>query len=243
MNQMTAIQQKTAQFPVAEIKGITEQQYEDLLWMMVEEALSCSAHDIDHVRRVYKLALQIAGNYPEVNYEVLIPAVLLHDIGRREEDLDLTGKTDHAIVGAVKAREILEHMEIREEIICEIQKAIVTHRYRSGQGPASLEAAILYDADKLDAIGAVGIARTFMMAGQEGARLYRKVDLEAYTAENLTENGRILNQEAHAPNVEYRIKLKHIPERLITEAGRALARERANLMKDFFDALDREMGE
>jgi len=243
MNQTTAIQRKTAQLPAAEIKGITEQQYEDLLWMMVEEALSCSAHDIDHVRRVYKLALQIAGNYPEVNYEVLIPAVLLHDIGRREEDLDLTGRTDHAIVGAAKARAILEHMEIPEEVICEIQKAIVTHRYRSGRGPASLEAAILYDADKLDAIGAVGIARTFMMAGQEGSRLYRKVDLETYTAENLTENGRIQNQEDHAPNVEYMVKLKHIPDRLITEAGRALARERASLMKDFFDALDREMGE
>jgi uncharacterized protein len=243
MNQTTAIQRKTAQLPAAEFKGITEQQYEDLLWMMVEEALSCSAHDIDHVRRVYKLALQIAGNYPEVNYEVLIPAVLLHDIGRREEDLDLTGRTDHAVVGAVKAREILEHMGIREEVICEIQKAIVTHRYRSGRSPASLEAAILYDADKLDAIGAVGIARTFMMAGQEGARLYRKVDLETYTAENLTENGRIQNQEDHAPNVEYMVKLKHIPDRLITEAGRALAHERANLMKDFFDALDREMGE
>lgn len=243
MDQTTAIQRKTAQLPLTEIKGITEQQYEDLLWMMVEEALSCSAHDIDHVKRVYKLALQIAGHYPEVNYEVLIPAVLLHDIGRREEDLDLTGKTDHAMVGAAKAREILERMEIRDEVIHEIQKAILTHRFRSGRGPASLEAAILYDADKLDAIGAVGIARTFMMAGQEGAKLYRKVDLEAYTAENLTENGRILNLEDHAPNVEYAVKLKHIPERLITEVGRALARERAAVMKDFFDALDREMGD
>lgn len=243
MNQPTAIQQKSDLLALKEIKSISESQFEELLWLMVEDALSCSAHDIDHVRRVYKLALKIASFYPEVNYEVLIPAVLLHDIGRREEDLDLSGNTDHAIIGAVKAREILERMGIRMEIIEEIQKAIVTHRYRSGQRPSSLEAAILYDADKLDAIGAVGIARTFMMAGQEGAQLYRKVDLETYTSENLTENGRILNLENHAPNVEYLVKLKRIPERMITEVGRTMALKRAGIMKAFFDALDSEMSD
>ena len=243
MNQPTVIQKKSEAIPLQELKSISESQYEELLWMMVEDALSCSAHDIDHVRRVYKLALKIASYYPQVNYEVLVPAVLLHDIGRREEDLDLTGSTDHAVVGAVRAREILERMGIRLEIIEEIQKAIVTHRYRSGKRPSSLEAAILYDADKLDAIGAVGVARTFMMAGQEGAHLYRKVDLESYASENLTENGRIINLEAHAPNVEYLIKLRRIPERMMTEVGRAMALKRAGVMKAFFDALDHEMSE
>lgn len=224
-------------------EGLTEKDYEDLLWMMVEETLSCSAHDLDHIRRVYKLAMSIAAQYPQVKYDVLIPAVLLHDLGRRAEDQDLTGRTDHSIVSAVMAGEILGRMTFPKEVIAEVQDAIRSHRYRSGCRPETLEAAILYDADKLDAIGAVGIARTFMMAGQEGARMYRRVDLESYTAQNLTDHGRILQQADHAPNVEYLIKLRQIPDRLLTSAGRAMAQERASLMKLFFDALDKEIGE
>ncbi|MDO9592687.1 MAG: HD domain-containing protein, partial [Erysipelotrichaceae bacterium] len=224
------------------LKAISEETYEELLWTMVEETLVCSAHDIDHVRRVYKLALKIAANYDAVDYEVLIPATLLHDLGRRVEDQDPTGKTDHAMVGSAMAHDILERMGIEPEIVSKIQAAIETHRFRSDRVPGSLEAAILFDADKLDAIGAVGIARSYMLAGQEGSKLYREVDLEAYGPDNLTDNGRIMRLEAHAPNIEYLLKLKHIPDRLMTEAAKKIAVERAAVMKAFFYALDHEMG-
>lgn len=243
MRNDTNLMKQNSDHYLTHISGMTESQFEELLWTMVEEALSYSAHDMDHIKRVYRLAIQIASHYPDVNYEVLVPSVLLHDIGRRIEDQDPSGQTDHAVVGSVMARDILKRMEMREDVVCAVQEAILTHRFRSGSRPATLEAAILYDADKLDAIGAAGIARTFMMAGQEGSRMYKHVDLEAYGEENLTEHGRILNLEDHAPNVEYLVKLKHIPERLMTPVARQMALGRAELMRIFFEALDHELTE
>lgn len=223
-------------------KHMTEANFEELLWAVAEEILSCSAHDMDHVRRVYQLALEIAAHYSEVDYGILIPAVLLHDIGRRHEDQDPTGQIDHAKLGAAMAREILERMQCKPEVVSGVCTAIESHRFRSGSVPSTLEAEILFDADKLDAIGAVGVARAFMLAGQEGSKMYRHVNSDAYEADNLTENGRIMRLEAHAPNVEYDVKLKHIPERLMTEKARQMAFERMAVMKIFFDALEREIG-
>ncbi len=80
-------------------------------WKFVEEKLKTLSHDLEHVKRVYKLSLQIASHYPEVDLDVLRLAVILHDIAREEEDRDYTGKIDHAILGAEIAREFLKKYE------------------------------------------------------------------------------------------------------------------------------------
>lgn len=138
---------------------------------IVGKELSCSAHNLDHVMRVHNMCIFLAKYEEKVDLDILIPAALLHDIGRVIESQDKSGKTDHAILGAEMAEDILRNLDYNEEEIEKIKHCIITHRYRSGNEPKTIEAKMLFDADKLDVIGSIGIARTFMMAGQFGQSL------------------------------------------------------------------------
>ena len=124
--------------------------------------LSCmgdSAHDKEHIYRVLYSALDIAQGEAGVDYDVLIAACLLHDIARGEQFADPA--VCHARRGAERARTFLLDPGFGEDFARRVSDCIRTHRYRSEDPPASLEARILFDADKLDVTGAVGIARTF----------------------------------------------------------------------------------
>ena len=158
---------------------------------IVKDKLTCSAHNLDHVFRVYNLCLTLAKDERNVDFEVLIPAALLHDIARVEESQDKTGKIDHAVLGGDLAEEILRDLEYNEEKINKIKDCIIAHRFRTGNEPKTIESKILFDADKLDVIGAIGIARTFMLAGQFGQRLTVDESLDEYLELNTVENGRI----------------------------------------------------
>ncbi len=120
---------------------------------IVQEKLTCSAHNLDHVFRVYNLCLLLAKDEKDVDLEVLIPSALLHDIARVEESNDKTGKIDHAILGSIIAEDILKYLEYEEDKIEKIKHCILTHRFRTGNEPNSIEAKILFDSDKLDVIG------------------------------------------------------------------------------------------
>lgn len=96
----------------------------------VERELSCSAHNMEHVMRVYSLCLQLAEG-EDINLEVLKPAALLHDIARVREDEDASGSIDHAVLGADMAEEILKSHGYSKEKREEILHCIVTHRFRS----------------------------------------------------------------------------------------------------------------
>lgn len=217
-----------------------ESQYIILL-DIVKNKLSYAAHDLDHVLRVFALCQKLADK--NVNPDVLLPAALLHDIARRLEDEDPTGKIDHAVTGAEMADGILKDLGYTGEVRDEITHCIRTHRFRSGFHPQTWEAKILFDADKLDVVGAVGIARSFMLAGKHGERLYRNISLGDYVRENLTDNGRIINAANHAANLEYELKLRKIPGRLYTDKGRELAAKRVKYMEDFFRYLKEEINE
>ena len=151
---------------------------------IVEKELSCSAHNMDHVIRVYNRCLVIAEN-EDVDLEVVRVAALLHDIARIKEDDDSTGETNHAVLGAEMSESILRELGFPEEKIKHIQDCILSHRYRTGDKPKTKEAEILFDADKLDVLGAVGIARAFVWVGRNNAHIYRKVDINEYIEENL----------------------------------------------------------
>ena len=120
---------------------------------IVKEKLTCSAHNLDHVFRVYKLCLFIAKEEKDVDLEILIPAALLHDIARVEESNDKTGSIDHAVLGSEIAADILKDLEYEEDKIEKIKHCIITHRFRTGNEPKSIEAKILFDSDKLDSYG------------------------------------------------------------------------------------------
>jgi uncharacterized protein len=183
----------------------------------------------------------IAKDEEGVDLEVLIPAALLHDIARVEEIEDNTGKTDHAILGSELASNILKDKGYDVDRIEKIKHCIVTHRYRTGNEPRTIEAKILFDADKLDAIGAVGIARTFMLSGQHGQRLMVNNSIEDYLENNTVENGRIKDWSKHSPLIEYEVKLKNIPDKLYTEKAKEIGNDRIKFMDDFFAKLKLEI--
>ena len=122
-------------------------------------------HGFDHVERVFNLCLHI-GREEGADLEVLALAALLHDVAR---PLESAGKVeDHALEGARIAREYLRSLNYPVEKIEAVAHAIEAHRFSRGPEPKTLEARILSDADKLDAIGAIGVARVFMYSGEHG---------------------------------------------------------------------------
>lgn len=207
---------------------------------IMEVELSCSAHNIDHVMRVYKLCRIIAETEDDVDLNILEPAALLHDIARTIECNDTSGDIDHAVLGSQMAVEVLEELGYQEDEIKQIQHCILTHRYRTGNVPQTIEAKILFDSDKLDVIGSVGITRTFMLAGQFGQRITSSLS-DDYNNSNMVENGRIKDVSKHSPMMEYEYKFKKIPSKLFTEKGREIGSTRLEYMKKFFERLKKEI--
>ena len=208
---------------------------------IVQNKLTCSAHNLDHVMRVYNLCLMISKHEENVDLEILIPAALLHDIARVEESEDKTGKIDHAVLGSEIAGNILKDLEYEEEKIRKIKHCIISHRFRTGNEPGTIEAKILFDSDKLDAIGAIGIARTFMLSGQCGQRLELNNSINEYLNDNTAENGRIKDMSKHNPIIEYEVKLKNIPDKLYTKKAKEIGEDRIKFMEQYFNRLKLEL--
>jgi uncharacterized protein len=122
------------------------------------------SHGMDHTMRVVGMCRNI-GEQEHADMRILLPAALLHDIAR---PLEKAKGLPHETEGARIAGTFLRSIQYDEKLIPQIQDAIRTHRFRSREKPASMEAKILSDADKLDAMGAVGIVRTFMRAAEHG---------------------------------------------------------------------------
>ncbi|MDI3496490.1 MAG: uncharacterized protein PWQ35_511 [Patescibacteria group bacterium] len=204
-----------------------------------------SAHDIDHVMRVYNLALTIAKTENKVDMDVLQSGALLHDIGCAKESNDSRGKTDHAVIGAKMAKPILENLGFSDDKIKHIQECILTHRYRTNNKPKTIEAKIIHDADKLESAGAIGIARAFTWIGKHQAKIYKKVDnIEDYIKENMTEgkiNGRIIDKSKHSVQINYETKDKFLLDNLYTESSRKIGKERLAYFKGFLERLDKEV--
>ncbi|MFA5820938.1 MAG: HD domain-containing protein, partial [Candidatus Gracilibacteria bacterium] len=144
---------------------------------------SRGSHDWEHTLRVRALALHI-GQREHADLEIIELAALLHDIARAKED-EKSGSIDHAVLGAKLASKILKKLSYPKEKISRVAHCIECHRFRNKHTPKTLEAKVLFDADKLDSIGAVGIGRAFLFAGEIGAKLHNhKTDLsktKAYT--------------------------------------------------------------
>jgi uncharacterized protein len=203
-----------------------------------KQASKHPTHDWHHTMRVWVIAEQIAlDDIGTVNLEILELAVYLHDIARQEED-DSNSTLDHALLGSKKAKELLQTLNYPDEIIKGVCHCIEAHRFRKNkkdEQPSSIEAKILFDADKLDSIGAVGIARAFLYAGENGYQLYRDLP------KDYNGGSRNMNPDIHTANIEYEVKLKHIEGLLLTKSGRKIAKERNQFMKNFFDQLEEEM--
>ena len=194
------------------------------------------AHDFDHILRVWALAERI-GAGEGADLEILRPAVLLHDIGRPEE---LSNGRCHAAVGAEKARQILSDWP--PDKVEAIAHAIATHRFRDDLVPQTLEAKVLFDSDKLDSIGAVGVARAYVISGLRGQRLWAEVDPQYVQA--LTKDKSVARQNSpssHTPVHEFAFKLAQIRDILFTATAQQIAEDRHRFMSDFFLRLEGEV--
>jgi len=209
----------------------------DLIAQIKEEAKKFftnakGSHDWEHTERVHNLCVHI-GEREKADMEIVRLVAFLHDIGREDQDR-LNGKVCHAERGAALARELLRRHGMEEDKIDRIVHCIETHRFRNRKGktPKSKEAKVLFDADKLDAIGATGIGRAFLFAGEVGAKLHNKdsdvENTEPYTKEDTAYR-------------EFVVKLRKIRERMLTRQGKKIAEERHKFMVQFFDRLNKEV--
>lgn len=189
-------------------------------------------HDFDHVLRVLTLARRIA-QAEGADRAVVETAALLHDIHRVTQDAaGAAAEVDHALLAADQARDILAALEPAPApaFIDAVAHAIAAHRFRSAIEPQTLEAKCVFDADKLDAIGAIGVARAYAYGGLTGQKLWGEVP-PGYPG----------GGTGHTPRHEFSYKLSRIIERMQTETGRAIARERHAFMAAFFARLEREV--
>lgn len=170
------------------------------------------SHGFDHTLRVTRLCERLAQD-EGADLRVVLPAALLHDIARPlEEEQGIA----HEQAGAAIASEFLSSIGYDEALIQKVTHAIRTHRYRSTNRPETLEAMVLSDADKLDAMGAVGIARTFMQAGERKGTMADAVD--------------------HIQD-----KLLKLKGRMYTKSARELATARHTVLADFLTTFEAEL--
>lgn len=202
-----------------------------------------AAHDMSHVMRVHRLALRMAERETGVDLDVLSSAVLLHDIGSYRELNDPSGNTDHAVESAKMAEPILKDLGFTDERIRHIQDCIISHRYKTDNEPKTIEAKILFDADKLDAVGAIGVARSFCWTGKNNANIYKKVDIDEYVRENMGGkiNGKIHDKTKHSPQIEFAVKYRFLADKLFTRTAREICGERVKFFEDFLNRLEREV--
>jgi len=188
------------------------------------------SHDWEHTRRVAALCEHI-GRVEQADLKVLRMAAYLHDIGRCHQDRS-NGVRCHASEGACMAAAILDELTLAARQKENIVHCVRAHRFRGNHAPETLEAKVLFDADKLDAIGAVGVARAYLFAGEVGARLHNPdVDVTAAPAYSENDTG----------YREYLVKLRHIHTRMLTAEGRRLAAERHAFMESFFKRFIQEV--
>ena len=187
-------------------------------------------HGFDHVLRVMRSAEEI-GEELGADLEVLRAAALLHDAAGADPR---ENRAEHENDSAELAQKVLGEEGWSEERVQAVTECIVSHRYRGKQEPESLEAKILFDSDKLDVIGAFGIARTLGYAMQAGQPTF------AEPSDHFLETGQTAPGEPHSAYHEYLFKLRNVKDRLHTDPARRLAAEREKVLVSFFEQLAAE---
>ncbi|MET1124868.1 MAG: HD domain-containing protein [Archaeoglobaceae archaeon] len=165
------------------------------------------AHDEGHVRRVVRLARYIALK-EGANLEVVTKAAELHDIARESEN--------HAKVSAERARLLLKEQGYGSDFVEAVAHAIESHSFSSGCDPRTLEAKVLSDADKLDAMGAIGVARAFMFSGERGRSIEDTLK-------------------------HFEEKLLKLKDTLHTETAKKLAESRHKFLLEFYRRIREEL--
>ena len=204
---------------------------------MEREGSEDAAHDFDHLVRVMALAHTISaregGDLPTI-----WAAVALHDIGQARE---LRHGGDHALIGADMAANLLSHTAFPQASIPAVQQAIREHRMTGGVLPETLEGRILYDADKVDCLGAIGVGRLYMITGRYNQKVYAPVPDEIVEPVDPALVLQLRRRPDYSPSIEFQLLFGNLPDRMATATGRELARERFVFMQEFFVRLKKEV--
>jgi uncharacterized protein len=191
-------------------------------------------HGFDHILRVYRMAVRLA-KIEGADLEIVRAAALLHDAQGSQTEGGEEGRQNHHHASSDFARQILESEGWPPDKIAAVQHCIRAHRFRDNtETPQSLEAKILFDADKLDVIGAVGVARTIAFDVVVNQPIYTEPS-ERFLATGEKEPG-----EPHSSYHEYIFKLSRIKDRLFTKTAQDLAVERHRFMDEYFERLGAE---
>lgn len=191
-------------------------------------------HGFDHILRVYRMAERLAAE-EGADLEIVRAAALLHDAQGSQTEGGELGRQDHHHASSEFARQVLAEEGWSRDRINAVQHCIRAHRFRDNtEQPGSLEAKILFDADKLDVIGAVGVARTIAFDVVVNQPIY----VEPST--RFKETGEKEPGELHSSYHEYLFKLSKIKDRLYTRTARVLAEDRHRFMDEFFARLGAE---
>ena len=188
-----------------------------------------SAHDFEHIMRVYKNAQKI-GKKENVNMKLVLAAVLLHDIISFPKS-DKKSKTS-SIKSAMAAQKILQNHGYDKDEIKIISDAIRDHSFSRGMVPSTIEGKILQDADRLDAIGAIGIARTFSVGGSGKRPFYHKSDPFCQRRKP-DDNNWTLDH--------FYKKLLLLEKKMNTNEAKKEASRRTKIMKKFLDDFKKEI--
>ncbi|MEN6408414.1 MAG: HD domain-containing protein [Anaerolineaceae bacterium] len=194
-----------------------------------------SVHDFDHVLRVYAMSQRLAQE-EGADMEIVLAAALLHDAQGSAPGGDGEERANHHHSSADFAGEVLAAEGWQPERIAAVQHCIRAHRFRDqSEPPATIEAKILFDADKLDVLGAIGAARTVAYAALDGEPFYVE------PSEKFLRTGEEETGEPHSSYHEYLFKLRKVKDRLYTSTARKLAEARDRYLREFYEQLAAEM--
>lgn len=192
-------------------------------------------HGFDHILRVLRMAERLAAAEGG-DLEVVRAAALLHDVQGSDTEGGDEGRRDHHLESSQFARKVLRGEGWPEGRIQAVEHCIRAHRFRDdSESPATLEAKILFDADKLDVLGAIGVVRTVAYDVVVGQPVF------AEPSERFRQTGQKEPGEFHSSYHEYLFKLSRIRDRLHTRSAREIASGRHDFLAAFFEQLAAEM--
>jgi uncharacterized protein len=192
-----------------------------------------SAHGVHHFRRVWRTARRIAATEPGADLLVLLAAAYLHDLVNPPKDSPLRSQASR--LSAQAAAPVLEGLGLAPERVAAAAHAIEAHSFSAGIAPRTLEARILQDADRLEALGAIGLARCYYTGGKLGGSLWEAGDPFGRT-------GRERDDSRFATD-HFPLKLLRLEGLMRTDEGRRLARRRTRVLELFLAQLERELEE
>jgi uncharacterized protein len=180
---------------------------------MEQEGSADASHDFDHILRVISLAETIQSREGG-DLPTIWAAVAFHDIGQERE---------------------------RQDTIPAVQQAIRDHRMTGGAMPHSLEGRILYDADKIDCLGAIGIGRLYCVTGRYNQKIYSELPADIVEPVDPLTVRALRRRPDYSPSLEFQLLFGNLPERMTTRTGKELAGERYAYMEGFFKRLRLEV--